>query len=259
MKALRGLVVLASIFIASCSSGSSSTMTDETTTTGVDTTTTNEIFTSSTLAPNETTIDSETTAVKSVQSSFTAEVWADNWFSLYINGKLVGQDSVAITTERSFNSEKISFTASYPFTIAMVTKDFKQNDTGLEYIGTDRQQMGDGGFVAQFTDTSTGKVVAYTNSSWRGLVIHQAPLNVSCEKSRTPDTECTSRISAEPAGWSESSFNDASWPTASAYSKEQVGVKDGYNNISWSSNAQIIWTSDLEIDNTILWRHTVAA
>ena len=259
MKALRGLVVLASIFVASCSSGSSSTMTDETTTTGVDTTTTNEIFTTSTLAPNETTIDSETTAVKSVQSSFTAEVWADNWFSLYINGKLVGQDSVAITTERSFNSEKISFTASYPFTIAMVTKDFKQNDTGLEYIGTDRQQMGDGGFVAQFTDTSTGKVVAYTNSSWRGLVIHQAPLNVSCEKSRTPDTECTSRISAEPAGWSESSFNDASWPTASAYSKEQVGVKDGYNNISWSSNAQIIWTSDLEIDNTILWRHTVAA
>ncbi len=259
MKALRGLVVLASIFVASCSSGSSSTMTDETTTTGVDTTTTNEIFTSSTLAPNETTIDSETTAVKSVQSSFTAEVWADNWFSLYINGKLVGQDSVAITTEKSFNSDRITFTASYPFTIAMVTKDFKQNDTGLEYIGTDRQQMGDGGFVAQFTDTSTGKVVAYTNSSWRGLVIHQAPLNVSCEKSRTPDTECTSRISAEPAGWSESSFNDASWPTASAYSKEQVGVKDGYNNISWSSNAQIIWTSDLEIDNTILWRHTVAA
>ena len=259
MKALRGLVVLASIFIASCSSGSSSTMTDETTTTGVDTTTTNEIFTSSTLAPNETTIDSETTAVKSVQSSFTAEVWADNWFSLYINGKLVGQDSVAITTEKSFNSDRITFTASYPFTIAMVTKDFKQNDTGLEYIGTDRQQMGDGGFVAQFTDTSTGKVVAYTNSSWRGLVIHQAPLNVSCEKSRTPDTECTSRISAEPAGWSESSFNDASWPTASAYSKEQVGVKDGYNNISWSSNAQIIWTSDLEIDNTILWRHTVTA
>ena len=259
MKALRGLVVLASIFVASCSSGSSSTMTDETTTTGVDTTTTNEIFTSSTLAPNETTIDSETTAVKSVQSSFTAEVWADNWFSLYINGKLVGQDSVAITTEKSFNSDRITFTASYPFTIAMVTKDFKQNDTGLEYIGTDRQQMGDGGFVAQFTDTSTGKVVAYTNSSWRGLVVHQAPLNVSCEKSRTPDTECTSRISAEPAGWSESSFNDASWPTASAYSKEQVGVKDGYNNISWSSNAQIIWTSDLEIDNTILWRHTVAA
>jgi hypothetical protein len=139
----------------------------------------------------------------------------------------------------------------------MVTKDFKQNDTGLEYIGTDRQQRGDGGFVAQFTDNSTGKVVAFTNSSWRGLVVHQAPLNVSCEKSKTPDTECTSRISAEPAGWSQTSFNDASWSSASTYSKEQVGVKDGYNDISWSSNAQIIWTSDLEIDNTILWRYVV--
>jgi len=231
----------------------------DTTTTEIATTTTSAIVTGSTLASSETAIDPSTTAVKSVQSSFVAEVWADNWFSLYINGKLVGQDSVPITTEKSFNSERITFTASYPFTIAMVTKDFKQNDTGLEYIGTDRQQMGDGGFVAQFTDTSTGKVVAFTNSSWRGLVIHQAPLNVSCEKSKTPDTECTPRISAEPTGWTQTSFNDSSWSTASTYSKEQVGVKDGYNDISWSSNAQLIWTSDLKIDNTILWRYTVAA
>ena len=257
MKALRSLVVLTSIFIASCSSGSTSTVQVDTTIAALDAATTSTIVAGSTMTSNETAVDPSTTAAKSVLSSFTAEVWADNWFSLYINGKLVGQDSVAITTEKSFNSDRITFTASYPFTIAMVTKDFKQNDTGLEYIGTDRQQMGDGGFVAQFTDTSTGKVVAYTNSSWRGLVVHQAPLNKSCEKSKTPDTECTSRISAEPADWSESSFNDASWPTASTYSKEQVGVKDGYNNISWSSNAQIIWTSDLEIDNTILWRYVV--
>ena len=259
MKAFRSLVVLTSIFIASCSSGATSTVQVDTTTADAVTPTTSTILVDTTSASSETMTEPSTTAVKSVQSSFTAEVWADNWFSLYINGKLVGQDSVAITTEKSFNSDRITFTASYPFTIAMVTKDFKQNDTGLEYIGTDRQQMGDGGFVAQFTDTSTGKVVAYTNSSWRGLVVHQAPLNVSCEKSKTPDTECTSRISAEPAGWSESSFNDASWSTASTYSKEQVGVKDGYNNISWSSNAQIIWTSDLEIDNTILWRYVVTA
>jgi len=259
MKALRSLVVLTSIFIASCSSGSTSTVQVDTTTADTLSTTTSTILVDSTSASSETVTEPSTTAAKSVQSSFVAEVWADNWFSLYINGKLVGEDSVAITTERSFNSDRITFTASYPFTIAMVTKDFKQNDTGLEYIGTDRQQMGDGGFVAQFTDTSTGKVVAITNSSWRGLVVHQAPLNKSCEKSKTPDTECTSRISAEPAGWSQTSFNDSSWSTASTYSKEQVGVKDGYNDISWSSNAQIIWTSDLEIDNTILWRYVVTA
>ncbi len=259
MKPLRSLVVLTSIFITSCSSGSSSTMPTDTTTAEMATTTTSAIVTNSTLASSETAIDPSTTTVKSVQSSFTAEVWADNWFSLYINGKLVGEDSVPITTEKSFNSERITFTVSYPFTIAMVTKDFKQNDTGLEYIGTDRQQMGDGGFVAQFTDTSTGRVVATTSSAWRGLVIHQAPLNKSCEKSSKPEVDCTSRIAAEPSGWTQTSFNDSSWSTANTYSKEAVGVKDGYNNISWSSSAQLIWTSDLEIDNTILWRYTVAA
>ena len=259
MKPFRILLVVTSIFIASCSSGSSSTVQVDTTTAAMDATTTSAIVAGSTMASSEIAIDPSTTVVKSAQSSFTAEVWADNWFSLYINGTLVGEDSVPITTEKSFNSERITFTASYPFTIAMVTKDFKQNDTGLEYIGTDRQQMGDGGFVAQFTDTSTGRVVATTSSAWRGLVIHQAPLNVSCEKSKTPDTECTSRISAEPSGWTQTSFNDSSWTTANTYSKEAVGVKDGYNNISWSSNAQLIWTSDLKIDNTILWRYTVAA
>jgi hypothetical protein len=251
-------IALATTALMSCSSGTSSTSTSI----AAPTSATDQSVTSTSVAavmPEEvsSTVTTTTAATTGKLTSFTAEVWADNWFSLYINGKLVGQDSVAITTEKSFNSDRITFTASYPFTIAMVTKDFKQNDTGLEYIGTDRQQMGDGGFVAQFTDTSTGKVVAITNSSWRGLVVHQAPLNVSCEKSTTPDTECTSRISAEPAGWSQTSFNDSSWSSASTYSKEQVGVKDGYNDISWSSSAQIIWTSDLEIDNTILWRYVV--
>ena len=47
-------------------------------------------------------------------SEFVAEVWADNWFALYVNGELVGEDSTPITTERSFNAETITFTATYP-------------------------------------------------------------------------------------------------------------------------------------------------
>lgn len=260
MKFRHAAVVLATTALMSCSSGTSSSSTSI----AVPTSGTDQSSTSTSVAavmPDDSsnTVTPSTTSITAKLTSFTAEVWADNWFSLYINGKLVGEDSVSITTEKSFNSERITFTASYPFMIAMVTKDFKQNDTGLEYIGTDRQQMGDGGFVAQFTDNATGKVVALTNSSWRGLVIHQAPLNTSCEKSTKPEVDCTSRIATEPSGWTQTSFNDSSWPTANTYSKEQVGVKDGYNNISWSSNAQLIWTSDLEIDNTILWRYVVTA
>ena len=190
---------------------------------------------------------------------FKAEVWADNWFSLHVNGDVVGEDSVPITTERSFNAETITFDATYPLTIAMVSKDFKENDTGLEYIGTDRQQMGDGGFIAQITDTSTGKIVAVTGSDWRGLVIQRAPLDTACEKSANPATDCTSASVAEPEGWTDASFDDARWVAATTYTADDVGAKDGYTEIDWDPAAKLIWTSSLEQDNTILWRFTVNA
>jgi hypothetical protein len=49
-------------------------------------------------------IPTPTHAVVSKSITFQAEVWADNWFALYVNGKKVGEDSVPITTEKSFNS-----------------------------------------------------------------------------------------------------------------------------------------------------------
>ena len=77
--------------------------------------------------------------------TFSADVWADNWFEMHIDGTQVAEDSVPITTERSFNAESFEFEAERPFVIGLVAKDFKENDSGLEYIGTRRQQMGDGG------------------------------------------------------------------------------------------------------------------
>ena len=96
-------------------------------------------------------------AATSKSISFQAEIWADNWFSLYINGKKVGEDSVSISTERSFNSEKIKFTASYPLTIGVIAKDFIENSSGLEYIGKPNQQIGDGGIIIQIRELATGK------------------------------------------------------------------------------------------------------
>ena len=68
-------------------------------------------------------------------STFRLEVWADNWFAVYVDGELIGEDSVPITTERSFNAETFTFEATYPFTIAIEAKDFKETDSGIEYIG----------------------------------------------------------------------------------------------------------------------------
>ncbi len=190
-------------------------------------------------------------------STFTAEVWADNWFSLSINGVLVGEDSVSITTERSFNAETINFQAAYPLTIAIETKDFKETDSGLEYIGEGNQQMGDGGLIAQITDDATGEIVAVTSSEWSALVVHRAPLNTDCEKDADPDATCEFEITDTPVDWIEAAYDDSAWERATEWNEADVGPKDGYDEIAWNSMAQLIWGSDLEVDNTILLRLTI--
>lgn len=189
--------------------------------------------------------------------SFQAEVWADNWFELYINGKKVGQDSVPITTEKSFNSEKIKFTATYPFTVAVLAKDFTENSSGLEYIGKSNQQIGDGGIVLQIRDLTKNTIVAATDRSWKSLVINRAPLNPECVTSSAPLTDCKWQQSVAPTSWTSKTFNDKKWISATEFTKEAVGVKEGYFNISWSSSAQLIWSSDLKLDNQVLLRKII--
>jgi hypothetical protein len=119
--------------------------------------------------------------------------------------------------------------------------------------------MGDGGVIAQITDTRTSKVVAATSGKWKALVIHQAPLNPSCVTSRSPITDCGSTSTAEPANWKKASFVDASWQNAAAYTPQEVGVKEGFSTIRWSPTASLIWGSNLQTDNTVLLRSTVKA
>ena len=189
--------------------------------------------------------------------TFTAEVWADNWFSLTVNGEAVGEDSVPITTERSFNAETIEFEATYPLTLGVVSKDFKETESGLEYIGTDRQQMGDGGLIAQVTDLSTGEVVATTDTSWRLFVVNRAPLDTACESAADPDATCEHETVDVPDAWSGTAFDDSGWDRATGWTADDVAPKDGYDQITWDDSAQLIWGDDLEVVNTILVRTVV--
>ena len=188
------------------------------------------------------------------------EVWADNWSAFYLGDQLVMEDSVSITTERSFNAEVFTFEAAYPLTLNFVVKDFKENDSGLEYIGTNRQQMGDGGLIAQFTNVDTGELIAVTDSAWACLVIHEAPLDKACEKTSNPaagQSPCGFTSLEEPLGWKEANFDDSTWSNASVYTEAQVSPKDGYGQISWNPSAKFIWGPDLETNNTVLCRSTV--
>jgi hypothetical protein len=191
-----------------------------------------------------------------------AEVWADNWFALYNGETLIKEDSVPITTERSFNSERFTFQASYPLQLNFVAKDYKANDTGLEYIGTPQQQRGDGGLIAQFTDVATGKIIAVTNQNAKVLVIHKAPLDPSCAKETKPvagQGTCKLTASLEPSNWKKADFNDSAWSKASVFTAAEVSPKFGYLDITWNANAKFIWSSDLFADNTVLIRMNVAA
>ena len=140
-----------------------------------------------------------------------------------------------------------------------MAKDFVENASGLEYIGKSNQQIGDGGVILQIRDLTTNQVVAYTDSTWKSFVVFKAPLNPECVNSKAPLTDCKSQTIKNSTTWYSSNFKDSSWLNAKEFSKEAVGVKDGFFNIDWASAAKLIWGSDLKLDNTILFRKVISA
>ncbi|MEL7350305.1 MAG: PEBP family protein [Cyanobacteria bacterium J06560_5] len=203
-----------------------------------------------------------TSTVSNGAVTFRMDVWADNWFAAYLDETLIVEDSVSITTERSFNAESVTFNADYPLNLNFIVKDFKENDTGLEYIGENNQQMGDGGFIMQLTDTTTGAVVAVTNSLFDCFVIHEAPLDKSCENELNPvagTAPCDFVETPEPDGWMLASYDDSEWTATTVHSSSAVDPKQGYDQISWDESAEFIWGPDLETDNTLLCRVTISS
>ncbi|MEM9853912.1 MAG: PEBP family protein [Pseudomonadota bacterium] len=190
--------------------------------------------------------------------AITAEIWADNWFALHVNGTLVAQDSVPYETERSFNAERITFNADLPMKVAVELRDYMENETGLEYIGTRRQQMGDGGAILQFLGEDG--VLGVSSAAWRCHVAQSAPVDASCEGARDPEIglgACAAEVDMPATDWIAPGFDDSGWQAATEYSERAVRPKDGYDAISWDSAARIIWSGDLERDNIVLCRATI--
>ena len=66
------------------------------------------------------------------EETFTAYIFADNYFELYVNGKLLGVDAIPFTP---FNSSVVRFKANRPFTIAVMGVDWEET-WGLVQNGT---------------------------------------------------------------------------------------------------------------------------
>lgn len=194
---------------------------------------------------------------------------ADNYFELYVNGKLIGVDAVPFTP---FNSSIVRFKAKRPITYAVKLVDWEEH-LGL---GTERgcspNHPGDGGFIARFSDGTV------TDSSWKAQSFYISPLqspddvvdkdnvHTTPQLSRTypeaPDNAaCAERCYAahypQPEGWQTKRFDDKQWPSAFEFTLAQMGTERlrAYTNFRNAfGDARVIWSNNLVYDNVVIVR-----
>jgi len=199
----------------------------------------------------------------------TGYLMADNYFELYVNGKLVGVDAIPFTP---FNSAIVRFRAKRPITYAVKLIDWEEH-LGL---GTERGRApyhaGDAGFIARFSDGTI------TDSSWKAQSFYIAPLqspDVVVEQGNIHATPNLPRTYPEALGsfscedrcyavhypqlkdWSAKRFNDANWPAAAEFTLAQMGVERmrAYSNFREAfGDAKVIWSNSLVFDNVVLAR-----
>jgi hypothetical protein len=166
-----------------------------------------------------------------------ANVYADNWFVLYINGELVAVDSIKFIPH---NVISVDILPTYPLTIAVLAKDNADPKTGMEYANTN---IGDGGFILKFGDGTV------TSSAWKARKFSWGPIDRDTKNPRVENVPI-------PENWFAVDFDDSQWGHAKEYSEEQVAPKQPYFEHDFKG-AKFIWTDDIELDNTVLFRHVV--
>ncbi|MEO0054706.1 MAG: hypothetical protein RLZZ50_653, partial [Verrucomicrobiota bacterium] len=163
-------------------------------------------------------------------------IYADNWFMLYVNGRLVAVDPIPFTPH---NVVSVDFLPEYPMTIAVLAKDNADPVTGLEY----GDRIGDGGFILKFADGTV------TNATWRAKCFSRGPIGGDVKNPRVASEPL-------PQNWWAADFDDSRWPQAKEYSAAVVDPKSPYYEYDFK-NAEFIWTDDLAIDNTVVFRTRV--
>jgi hypothetical protein len=162
-----------------------------------------------------------------------ANIYADNWFVLYVNGRLTAVDSIDFIPH---NVISVDLLPEYPMTIAVLAKDNADPKTGLEY----GDHIGDGGFILKFSDGTV------TNASWRAKSFFRGPLGGDVKNPQVEHTPI-------PANWFAIDFDDSTWARAVEYTEERVNPKEPFYKADFAG-ARFIWTPDLDLDNTVIFR-----
>jgi phosphatidylethanolamine-binding protein (PEBP) family uncharacterized protein len=172
----------------------------------------------------------------SIADTIKLNVYADNWFMLYVNGRLVAVDSIQFTPH---NVVSVDFLPEYPMTIAVLAKDNADPQTGMEY-GT---SIGDAGLCIKFADGTV------TNATWKAKNFFHGPINADTANPKVIQEPL-------PANWWAVDFDDSTWKNAKEYTVEEVDPKQPYFENDFEG-AKFIWTDDIALDNTVIFRTKV--
>lgn len=220
------------------------------------------------------------TAIQSIDAGgaeeFTAYIFADNYFELYVNGNLIAVDPVPFTP---FNANVVKFSADRPVSLAVKGVDWEENlGLGSEAGRGVAYHPGDAGIVMHIQD-SQGDTAAITDASWRAQTFYTSPLtdrdclvadkqlrdSSACDTSGATDGSSFSAAFWDiPERWMQPDFDDSAWPSAVTFTNDTVGVnnKPAYTNFTGlfdtnGADAQFIWSSNLVLDNLVLLRATI--
>ncbi len=209
----------------------------------------------------------------------TGFIVADNYYEMWVNGKLVSVDNTPYTP---FNSAIVKFKVKRPYTMAFLLVDWDEKlGLGMEQFpvpvtaATTQWYPGDGGLIAKFSDGTM------TDASWKAQTFFIAPLMDPKEVvelgnihdtpnlggrthpfARKPNCEnkCYAVHYPIPANWQSPRFNDTNWPRAWEFTDQEIGVTNlpAYTRYpELFDGARWIWTQNLVLDNVVIARKTV--
>jgi len=165
-----------------------------------------------------------------------ANMYADNWFMLAINGRIVAVDSIDFLPH---NVVSVDILPEYPMTIAVLAKDNADPATGCEY----GRAIGDGGFILKFGDGTV------TDATWKAKSFHHGPIDNNVDQPQV-------RVEAIPDRWFSVDFDDSMWNNAVEYTQDRIDPKEPFFEHDFK-DAKWIWTSDLNLDNTVVFRKLI--
>jgi hypothetical protein len=207
----------------------------------------------------------------------TGYVVADNYYEMYVNGRLVSVDNTPYTP---FNSAIVRFRVRRPYTIAFLLVDWEEHlGLGMELFpltGPDRNPWhpGDGGLILRLSDGTV------TDSTWKAQSFYIAPLERPeevVERGPVHDTTPLGRVHPFsrrptcqencyavhypiPPRWWAKEFDDSAWPRAYEYTDTDIGVTNlpAYTRYpELFEGARWIWTVNLVLDNVVIARRVV--